>query len=351
MNRHLRFFELFGDIDDSMIYEASLPWRNNRPKYSGIFLKIAAVFMVIFLGFSCIFYADVKAALENISSIIGKFLGIEADLSPYTEIKNLTVSKNGIPLTLKEVILDDEELIFSLELEDSGNEEYTVISTAWINNRQLQRKRINAVEESLDHPTRNYLIGYYYGKELSLEHDTAEIHLEIKLQNLDGKEIGIYPFDFTTSKKELESSTKEIPLDSTIPLDKTHTLTLTEFRWNTVDSSIKIYSEDLLLDANYYLIGEDDKGNPVRYQLMDFENPDGVFTLDYGFSISPEAESLKLQLYVSDLSGLSAETSQKDEDSDYGEELVYGDEENSRLRKVGEKISLFLDIPLEPTYN
>ena len=73
----------------------------------------------------------VQAAVKEFTTKIGEVLGFTKDLSSYTEIIDQTQTKNGISLTLKEVILDDRVLMVSVHADFGGNE-----GALWVNDEK-----------------------------------------------------------------------------------------------------------------------------------------------------------------------------------------------------------------------
>ncbi|MDC7287703.1 hypothetical protein NXH76_07815 [Blautia schinkii] len=135
--------------------------------------------------------------------------------------------------------------------------------------------------------------------------NTGFANIEIKIQTMDAggeKVIGEYDFLFKASPRELEAETKETFLNERISIDDDRQLELNEFRYNILDSSIYGRLDFLRDGEEYFLIGEDNLGNPIQYSVQSYENPGITFRLDtmdfeHG-RISPKAGFLTLQLYV-----------------------------------------------------
>lgn len=62
-------------------------------------------------------YAQSRQIMESLSTL----LGVEEDLSPYSTVVGKSVSKNGITVTLNEVILDGHSLIISYKTKIKDN--------------------------------------------------------------------------------------------------------------------------------------------------------------------------------------------------------------------------------------
>ena len=59
--------------------------------------------------------SHVQAAVKEFTTKIGELMGFSKDLSAYTEVINQVQTKNGISLTINEVILDNYSLIVSVK--------------------------------------------------------------------------------------------------------------------------------------------------------------------------------------------------------------------------------------------
>ena len=77
------------------------------------YVAAAAVFVLILGGSSAPVRQNVYAQSRQIMESLSTLLGVEEDLSPYGTVVGKSVSKNGITVTLNEVILDGHSLIIS----------------------------------------------------------------------------------------------------------------------------------------------------------------------------------------------------------------------------------------------
>lgn len=135
--KELKFLEIFGGIDDMMILEAAASpqkeifagekkqqivlsvggddnqdtgneethlLRNGMRLWKSAAGRAACAAVVVLLGLSCIFRNEVRAAIQEFSTLIGKALGLTEDLTPYAEMLNMKQTKDGISVTLKEAI-------------------------------------------------------------------------------------------------------------------------------------------------------------------------------------------------------------------------------------------------------
>lgn len=345
MEKGFKTLELIGDLDDKYIYEASKPWKKQH-RFSRIHRswKIAAAGIILFIMAGCTlrYQEDVKAALQSITSWIGQALGIEdGDTDSYTNVVGKSISRDGITITLNEIVMDSKNLwIAYSDSEDLNNKNHTgkeqtkkdLTSQDTDSDTQntiedkilFTEVRINGQEihQGLGQRTVNNnalsenpitVEDFTIGEEINTE-GTVNIEFKVWLiamsdaetwENIQKIQANTQPYTFklTTSKEELEKNTVDINLDQNIKFDS-NILNLTEFRWNPFESTIYgTYDGTVYIDSDCYLIGTDDQGNKICYQETGRNGEETAFqqTIDPEFTgykeISPEAKLITLQLY------------------------------------------------------
>lgn len=80
-----------------------------------------SLFVLILGGSSAPVRQNVYAQSRQIMESLSTLLGVEEDLSPYSTVVGKSVSKNGITVTLNEVILDGHSLIISYKTKIKDN--------------------------------------------------------------------------------------------------------------------------------------------------------------------------------------------------------------------------------------
>ena len=345
MEKGFKTLELIGDLNDKYIYEASKPWKKQH-RFSRIHRswKIAAagIILLIMAGCTLRYQEDVKAALQRITSWIGQALGIEdGDTDSYTNVVGKSISRDGITITLNEIVMDSKNLwIAYSDSEDLNNKNHTGKErtkkdlTSQDTDSDIQdtiedkilftEVRINGqeIQQGLGQRTVNNnalsenpitVEDFTIGEEINTE---GTVNIEFKVwsiamsdaetwENIQKIQANTEPYTFklTTSKEELEKNTVDLKLDQNIKFDS-NILNLTEFRWNPFESTIYgTYDGIVYIDSDYYLIGTDDQGNKICYQDTERNGEDTAFqqTIDPEFTgykeISPEAKLITLQLY------------------------------------------------------
>lgn len=341
MKEGLKFLELFGGISDQYIYQAARPFREQKAHVNVKRLRVMAVCAVLILviGLGSIYHKEVKAAWERFTTMIGRILGIEEDMAGYTDIIGKSITKNGITITMEEAVMDGAELwlAYSSFAEKEQAVELILFTQVRINGESTQLDGTYSLNQE---PTVDFQ--YEMVSRFRLENkigNTEPANIEIQIQTMKAggeKMIGEYDFSFIASPQELEAQTKEVSLNERLSIDNDRELKLNEFRYNILDSSIYGSLDSFRDGEEYFLIGEDNLGNPIQYSVQSYENPGITFAQDsmdfeYG-RISPKAESLTLQLYVLEEKDKKPPVYQKNSDTEMD---TYGEEEG-RVYEEGE---------------
>ena len=130
MEKGFKTLELIGDLDDKYIYEASKPWKKQH-RFSRMQRKwkiaAAGIILLITAGCTLKYQEDVKAALQRVISWIGQALGIEnGDTDSYTNVVGKSISRDGITITLNEIVMDSKNLwIAYSDSEDLNDKNHT----------------------------------------------------------------------------------------------------------------------------------------------------------------------------------------------------------------------------------
>lgn len=350
-----KFLEIFGEIDDDIIYQAGQPLKRKKKFFhaGGYGVKVACAAVIIGILLGGIFHTEVRAAWEKLTTMISQMLGVKEDLTPYTEFKDLSVTKNGLKLTLKEVILEDDELLilFSQGDEDDGMplKDIGLAGHVWIDGKELEFVETYLADVGLDKIAANFVLGYYIDDGIKVG-KSSEIKVLVSASEIDEDGnitvLGEYGYDFTASKEKMEGSTESVRLSHVVKETGVIDMKLNKLTMNSVSSRIYGTCPDLILGRDYYLIGNDNLGNPVKYILRIYETPELVFVKDNGGNIDPNAKSMELQLFIHVIDGNVIESVDEEQgfytdDAHYGEDVY--DDNPAELKAVGDKITIVLE--------
>ena len=344
MEKGFKTLELLGDLDDKYIYEASRPWKKQHRFFHiqrSWKTAVAGIILLIMVGCTLRYQEDVKAALQRVTSWIGQALGIKnGDTDSYTNVVGKSISRDGITITLNEIVMDSKNLWIaysdSEDLNDknhTGKEQTKKDLTSQNTDSDTQNTiedkilftevRINGqdIHQGLGQRTVNNnalsenpitVEDFTIGEEVNTE---GTVNIEFKVwpiamddadtwENVQKIQADTEPYTFklATSKEELEKNTVDLNLNQNIKMDS-NVLNLTEFRWNPFESTIYgMYHGTVYIDSDYYLLGTDDQGNKICYQETGRNGQETMFRQTIGLypgyeEISPEANTITLQLY------------------------------------------------------
>lgn len=329
------FLEMFGEIDESIIEQAGRPWKKINYRKE---MKIAGFILVAALCISGIFHSEVKAGIEKIIFYIEEILGIKEDISSYTKVLNKTIRKNGLSITVEEVLLEESELIVAYRVEpDEKKWNYNDLlfeNQVWINGKKVRTSEYHALEDSTEGLYR-FIECYRFDEEYINENEVA---VKIVLSPALGESyIGEYVYEFTASCEEISANTVEIPLELDVKVGDS-IMELRKFTLNGIESRITGTTEKIQNDWDYYIKGKDNLGNQVRYRMQGYSRPDVEFVVDKteGY-ISPGAEWVELQFYVheSQYSVLKEE-----ENGNFIEGEYYDESDFEDMHPVGEAFKI-----------
>lgn len=201
------FLELFGNIDDEYIYQALMPWEKQTKRNIVYYMgkKVACLVIIVILGFCLVFHDQVYAAISRFTTMIAEILQVSNDLTPYAEIINTTQEKNGISITLKEVVLGENSLLVSGELNDG--EEYDGIGISAGENIKINGSEYlcdsSSVyqKQNMEENDNQYVLEWIYDDGVPLE-KKADIEIEVavhrQIEDIEGE---TFIFAFSASKE------------------------------------------------------------------------------------------------------------------------------------------------------
>lgn len=187
--------------------------------------KIAAAGIILLITAGCTlkYQEDVKAALQRVTSWIGQALGIEnGDTDSYTNVVGKSISRDGITITLNEIVMDSKNLwIAYSDSEDldadmkDAVEDKLLYTEVCINGQEIQQglgqRTVNAFSEN---PIT--VEDFTIGEEVNTE---GTVNIEFKVwpiamddadtwENVQKTQANTEPYTFKlkTSKEELEKT-------------------------------------------------------------------------------------------------------------------------------------------------
>lgn len=365
MNKDYQFLELMNDINDEYIKTAALPWTSIKKQMKNRMLKAVAGISIVFLLTGALaFREQVEAGIKMFTTKIAKILGIELNLEDYTETFHISQTKEGITLTLEEVLVAEDRI-------------YLVIHKAWDANVNLkdglQEPLVGCEIEKINNESFMCISSRgAYGKEhdeaymmiyetntLPEKIDSIDIRFLVNL-SLDREEEMIFLFKVKVDDSEIRIENKNIPLDIMIYGENGEELKLKNLSFNSLYSQILTESYEMLsthmMKRQYKLMGQDSLGNIIDYRISG--GIDGDITFESSQMVPDiKCEWIELQLYAVETE-LSFIRKNEIEDSEYiteeytseeyaEEEYIeeeYGQEWSEEdYKPIGEKVKIFIN--------
>ena len=351
-NKGWDFLTAFEDIDEKYIYQAAKPWKENKIVRVKHYIRVAAacIILVAAIGGGLTHQNEVKAAWYKMTSLIGRILGIEKETDEYVKTIQKTIEKNGIAVSLEEVAADAKSLWIAYSLTDEKGENDISMSSIQVavDGESLALEN----QYSLDNSSGSEKVtSKYFAAKFNRSRADHFQKFEIQIgtfqnQNEQVEERDVYSFSFTADPEVLEADTKEIDIQTSIPIEKNQTFLLSEMKYNIFGCTISGSFSDMAEDDEFWIRGKDDLGNEYVFDLTSYEKPNLIFELE-NLEIPNHAKQLTLQLYhFSGTAGEIVSYEQKESEDAYIEEIgtVYGENQapEDLAVPVGESITVDL---------
>lgn len=340
------FLELFGNIDDEYITQALQPWKGQTRRFMiyHIERKAACLAIIVMLGLCLAFHDQVSAAVSRFTTMIAEILQVTDDMTSYTDIINTTQEKNGISVTLNEVVLSENALYASVKLDDvdgDNNHGISVGENIKIDGKEYECNSSRVYQKkNLEENDKQYVVEWIYDDGVPLP-KKADIEITIvvhkKIEDVEGEP---FTFSFSTSKEELQKNTTHLKLNQKISLGKNEAV-LREVSINSVASSLKLESDKLSPEKEqYYVEITDMYGNKSLYSLIKKEGELFTFQND-GDTLFSGSKWLEGQIYALPYDVENKDT--MDFGTMKGEESKIFKVDSTEMQPVGKKFRIILE--------
>lgn len=239
---------------------------------------------------------------------ITHFLGLGENLSPYSTVVEARREDQGVTVTLKEVIVDDDTMtvasVYQFDQELMGEyQEYCPSESLsiYINGRRVGTGASGA---SVAIGTNMYesVISYDVGE---LPQGSLDVELVYEGFQFPERELrGEWRFAFSAKWEDLAAETLHIPLNASFTLDNGCQIQIVEYKNNVMGPRIDFsYSSGKASEYDLLLKGTDDLGNPVSFYCSRIWENTGRFLLENieNGNLSAQASSLTLTLFVREM--------------------------------------------------
>lgn len=265
-------------------------------------------------------YAATQSKLSEITYSIGYTLGIEKDISEYSNVIDQTVENNGVEVKLTDVIIDKDELILSTLINTNNPADMVDFDyDIFIDGKKIRHYSATGVTGKIDNSEEIFFVNDSVDiKDINLKDD---LDIKIVLKNLnyyayekdieykEGENVeyeyfnkvkGKWIFEFNASGNELTANTYSLPIKYSFNIDNQR-YNLEEFRYNPINQKIygSIDYNDSKKVYDIKLEGYDDLGNEVEFYMSSSDK--NSFILKYSNpykDLSDKAKSITLAPYA-----------------------------------------------------
>lgn len=273
--------EEFSDFDKNKVkkkFRKSLRKEKSYKKY--IAVASLAIISICLLNNNFVSYA--KEIIEDISYSISEALGLESNLEDYTNIINKAISRNGMDVTLNEVLLNNDELVFTYtvksdkKLNEVGYENFH-LSGLSINNKMLGSVGGGDSEYIDEYTVKNVERMTLF--EIDNDELKGETNIKIKFNLFENNKTKGQPwvFKFKANGKKLALDTEEIKINKTIQLENGAEFVLEKYTKNDMGEKIYTRIDNYDYNKNYdiKIVGIDENGSDILFTMTssDAENP------------------------------------------------------------------------------
>ena len=288
-----KIFELLNEIDNQVAQYEDIKdtkkediqeVKKHKNKFlRPIFTISAAACLTLFaLGFLPQTRKVVYAKVEEISFELSKLLDLNKDISSYTDIVNKSITKDGVTINIKEIMVDEETLTVEYKIvsdkEIDENKPLSFPFDLFINNEEIpisstgEVKYIDAHTELEIHTI--YVPNIKTSNKLYIEFAFSKWVAKNKTEEF-GR------INFTTTKKELSHLIKNVEINKSFTLPDNTVVTLKKFTNSGVSNRIYMTATRDLLELPSYelaLTGKDNLGNNLYFELDFFYDTKGFFS-------------------------------------------------------------------------
>ncbi|WP_315168058.1 DUF4179 domain-containing protein [Metaclostridioides mangenotii] len=339
MNEYKEFNNVKFDIDsyeevnvNKELIKSTVKSKLNKVNNKYKKVLVASISVLVIAGGLFTFRQPVYANIYKVMYDIKNALGLEFNLDEYKTVVGKSISKNGLTITLNEVILDEDELIVSTTYKYDKELKHEYIScdpVIYVNGKSTMLSGYgNAI--ATDKKTTERVITYRLEESLKSDIDIKLVYLNpTYFENNKEKVIkGRWQFNFKISSDELAIDTKTMDLNESFDLGEDETMTLKKYRTNILGTKIiynrKIHNDEYIF-YDIKLVGKDDLGNDVEFYFKSTNDKEGKLILNkLDKNLNEKATKLTLTPYAA-------------------KQANTGDKMNSNFKQIGEEFVIDLN--------
>lgn len=115
--KHFELLEALQCADDVFVDAAGKDWeQKKRPYFRRAGIRAACMLLIAAAGLGGVFHKQVAEAISSFTTRLAEWMGNDNDLRQYTEVVDETQTKDGVSMTLKEVLIDASNIRAAVEV-------------------------------------------------------------------------------------------------------------------------------------------------------------------------------------------------------------------------------------------
>ncbi len=282
--------EKFSDIDKTIVKKRiikKLSKNNNYKKYS----LIASILIISICLINKDFVSYAKEIIEDVGYKLSKALYLPYELDDYTDVINRSITKNGIELTLNDVVLNNDEINFT----------YTTKSHKKLDEIGYDDLLITEIYID-DYTAKTVMTGTLFGIDKNELKGDVDIKIKFELWN-EGKVKGRpWVFEFKANGKQLALDTEEVNINKTIELESGAKIKLEKFTKNKIGEKFYLSIENYNYEKYYdiKIKGVDKKGLEVVFNMTNCISEEPILERYYT-GTDLDLENMKFTVYVAEV--------------------------------------------------
>lgn len=296
----------FSDIDKTIVKKRiikKLSKNNNYKKYS----LIASILIISICLINKDFVSYAKEIIEDVGYKLSKALYLPYDLDDYTDVINQSITKNGIELTLNDVVLNNDEINFTYttkshkKLDEIGYDDLLVTEIS-INDKDISVLGGSGIDYIDDYTAKTIMTGTLFGIDKNELKGNVDIKIKFELWN-EGKVKGRpWVFEFKANGKQLALDTEEVNINKTIELESGAKIKLEKFTKNEIGEKFYLSIENYNYEKYYdiKIKGVDKKGLEVVFNMTNCISEEPILERHYT-GTDLDLENMKFTVYVAEV--------------------------------------------------
>nr|WP_302419470.1 DUF4179 domain-containing protein [uncultured Romboutsia sp.] len=296
----------FSDIDKTIVKKRiikKLSKNNNYKKYS----LIASILIISICLINKDFVSYAKEIIEDVGYKLSKALYLPYDLDDYTDVINQSITKNGIELTLNDVVLNNDEINFTYttkshkKLDEIGYDDLLVTEIS-INDKDISVLGGSGIDYIDDYTAKTIMTGTLFGIDKNELKGNVDIKIKFELWN-EGKVKGRpWVFEFKANGKQLALDTEEVNINKTIELESGAKIKLEKFTKNKIGEKFYLSIENYNYEKYYdiKIKGVDKKGLEVVFNMTNCISEEPILERHYT-GTDLDLENMKFTVYVAEV--------------------------------------------------